>query len=642
MKIIALEIDPTDDFSGVEAVALVNQPAIEQGFYAFNKEKQSIEDLIIEEIIKFELHPPCPAATQDLELNTKNRGKAIQADYIKYGPLNVDEPGDYWDKIADYWDTSVQAAKQSLCGNCVAFDISPRMKECMPGQTSDDEGELGYCWMHHFKCHSARACYTWAKGGPIVEDEISYDWQENSQTVTDDDYRKHKKNKRKRRYESVSIDGKLAYDTIEQALQAAEEMGCEGYHEHVYEESTYYMPCYDHDDTTLQYFESYTDYPESATNAARRALDYKEANPENSCGTRVGWTRANQLANREPISEETIARMASFKRHQQHKDVPYSEGCGGLMWDCWGGTAGIEWASNKLESIREEQSKDLFSYFDNLPIGRQNDILDHLKTVGSTTSQLREQGYEIVSNSNTEKKLGFGVRKTDAKPNKPTSDVSGPYKILFRYSGPQDTKNRKFCARLMELDLLFRKEDIESLTVRGANDEFGIYDIFRYKGSYNCRHFWNRVLIFQPPEPIPQTFYKDTFAQIPDQKMVVGPLMIPNKLILRLDDNNDPYYVYFTESTIKSIAQKVMKDNVMHSLNLEHDPDSPVRGYMTETWLVEDAENDKSRSYGFNLPVGTWIGSYKIEDDVIWSMVKDGIVNGFSVEGFFADKLIRQ
>ena len=65
----------------------------------------------------------------------------------------------------------------------------------------------------------------------------------------------------------------------------------------------------------------------------------------------VGKKRANQLANRESLSRDTIARMASFKRHQQHKDVPYDEGCGGLMWDCWGGTSGINWAIRKLEQI---------------------------------------------------------------------------------------------------------------------------------------------------------------------------------------------------------------------------------------------------------------------------------------------------
>jgi hypothetical protein len=95
---------------------------------------------------------------------------------------------------------------------------------------------------------------------------------------------------------------------------------------------------------------SYNDYPQSATNNAKRARKWKEENGSD-CGTRVGWTRSSQLADKKPISRDTIARMASFKRHQQNKDVPYSEGCGGLMWDAWGGTSGVEWAIRKLKEI---------------------------------------------------------------------------------------------------------------------------------------------------------------------------------------------------------------------------------------------------------------------------------------------------
>jgi len=101
--------------------------------------------------------------------------------------------------------------------------------------------------------------------------------------------------------------------------------------------------------------DSYNDYPESAVNNAKRALKYVEENGWGSCGTPVGKIRANQLANRENITRDTIARMASFKRHQQSKDVPYGEGCGGLMWDCWGGTEGIEWAIRKLNQIDNEK-----------------------------------------------------------------------------------------------------------------------------------------------------------------------------------------------------------------------------------------------------------------------------------------------
>jgi hypothetical protein len=102
--------------------------------------------------------------------------------------------------------------------------------------------------------------------------------------------------------------------------------------------------------------ESYNDYPESASNNAKKAIKYKEENGS-SCGTQVGWTRARQLANKEKISRDTIARMASFKRHQQNKDVPYDEGCGGIMWDAWGGASGINWAISKLKSIDNEKKK---------------------------------------------------------------------------------------------------------------------------------------------------------------------------------------------------------------------------------------------------------------------------------------------
>jgi hypothetical protein len=102
--------------------------------------------------------------------------------------------------------------------------------------------------------------------------------------------------------------------------------------------------------------ETYDDYPQAATTNAKRAIKYKEENGS-SCGTVVGWTRARQIANREKLTRRTIARVASFKRHQQHKDVPYDEGCGGIMWDAWGGTEMIEWAIKKLEKIDKKSNE---------------------------------------------------------------------------------------------------------------------------------------------------------------------------------------------------------------------------------------------------------------------------------------------
>lgn len=100
--------------------------------------------------------------------------------------------------------------------------------------------------------------------------------------------------------------------------------------------------------------ESYTDYPKGAQENAKIALRWVEENGWGSCGTPVGKARANQLAKGEPISRETIARMAAFERHRQNSNKELGDGCGRLMWLAWGGDEGVEWAQRKLEQIDTE------------------------------------------------------------------------------------------------------------------------------------------------------------------------------------------------------------------------------------------------------------------------------------------------
>ena len=154
----------------------------------------------------------CPPATQDLELNTKNRNSAIKADHIQYGPLNLSDEK-YYERAADHWNTEPEVAKKSKCSNCIAFDVSPRMLKCLPGPVSepieDEEGKLGYCWMHHFKCHSARTCYTWAAGGPISDDKTSLEWQEkNAQSLKEYGVSRVKKNKQRTKKLGMELEAK--------------------------------------------------------------------------------------------------------------------------------------------------------------------------------------------------------------------------------------------------------------------------------------------------------------------------------------------------------------------------------------------------------------------------------------------------
>jgi hypothetical protein len=121
----------------------------------------------------------CPEATQDIELNLKNRQNAI--DNVGYGPLNPDEPNEeFWQEKADKWKTTADEAKTAVCGNCVFFIRTPKMLDCIStgleqGDSSAidadaaiDQAELGYCEALDFKCAASRTCNAWATGGPIT------------------------------------------------------------------------------------------------------------------------------------------------------------------------------------------------------------------------------------------------------------------------------------------------------------------------------------------------------------------------------------------------------------------------------------------------------------------------------------------
>jgi len=120
----------------------------------------------------------CPMATQDITLNLKNRGKAIES--ADYGPENPKLPNkQYWMQMAAEWEVSEEDAKQSRCGNCAAFNQDDSMLECIAKGIGDegdpwaviDAGDLGYCEIFDFKCASSRTCSAWVAGGEGEEDE---------------------------------------------------------------------------------------------------------------------------------------------------------------------------------------------------------------------------------------------------------------------------------------------------------------------------------------------------------------------------------------------------------------------------------------------------------------------------------------
>ena len=232
--------------------------------------------------------------------------------------------------------------------------------------------------------------------------------------------------------------------------------------------------------------------------------------------------------------------------------------------------------------------------------------------------------------------------------------------IKYRYSGPAG--QRDFCKAMLRLNKVYTEDEIDRMA--GLNPGFGPrgasrYDIFKYKGGPNCQHGWERVRVFregrktvvvsegredglagEAPERMPNSGYlMSAWNFSEDDKMInTGPAMTPNTLIPRRSEDGQNFHVYFTEDTIEKISKKFFEFNKTNNTDVNHDGDVVIDNTLLESWIVEDPEMDKSKLLGFDVPKGTWFVSYKINNQDTWQKIKDGSLNGFSIEGKFIEK----
>ena len=125
-----------------------------------------------------------------------------------------------------------------------------------------------------------------------------------------------------------------------------------------------------------------------------------------------------------------------------------------------------------------------------------------------------------------------------------------------------------------------------------------------------------------------------------ERRILMGALLIPNKPIYRRN-GDDEYYIYFSKDTVLKASQMYLMQGNQNNATMEHQYE--INGLsLVESWLVEDKVHDKSVKYGMDLPLGTWVGSVKVNNDKVWdSFVKTKKIKGFSIEGYFADKMER-
>jgi len=293
MNIIELIIDEKDEQSGIDAVSVVKSPAIEENFVALKKHEVELKEVNEEKRLLM------GAALIPNKQIYRHNGKDEY--YIFFSEKTVRKASELF-LMRGNQNNATYEHKQELNGMSVVESWIIEDKKTDKSRLYGFDLPVG-TWMISMKVNNEDV-WKDVKEGKVKGFSIEGYFAD--------------------KYE-MSLEDKRKQDIIEQLKN-------------------------------LLKLESYTDYPEAAKENAKIALRYAEENGWGDCGTAVGKQRANQLANGEPISEDTIARMAAFERHRQNSDKELGDGCGRLMWLAWGGDEGIEWAQRKLEKIRNEKA----------------------------------------------------------------------------------------------------------------------------------------------------------------------------------------------------------------------------------------------------------------------------------------------
>ena len=119
-----------------------------------------------------------------------------------------------------------------------------------------------------------------------------------------------------------------------------------------------------------------------------------------------------------------------------------------------------------------------------------------------------------------------------------------------------------------------------------------------------------------------------------EKGLFVAPILIPNKRILRVDGEGNQYEVFFSPETVKRLSQMYLEKKYQDSVTEEHA--TKVEGVtLVESWVKESMSNDKSNMYNLKAPLGTWLGTFKIDNEELKDKFRKGELKAVSIEGMF-------
>ena len=476
MKIVELTIDEFDEISGLDGIALVERPAHESNWLAFQHEQhyQPIYDVLdntkMGELAFTinQLGEPAEDMTKDgyvlYSIQDATPEEFSKEMFVSSNP-NPDDEEDFNPRIRYKYVGGIRENSRDFCREMIRAQRVFTSEDIQALSSLNSVGPVGYSplmWRGSYNCLHKFVKLTYvpkvelpkilnsanSRRGLINEEVgVLYDTR-NDATIAAEAQGKSKGvniGPRLGGFGAVDmVDGMPVFSTQKEAELMAERIGCMGSHEMDIEGQIVYMPCEKHE------FESYNDYPDAASENACKVLRWidEHGRDEVSGMELTGLQRANSLCSRENISRDTIGRMAAFERHRDNskispefKGTPWKDK-GYVAWLAWGGDEGIAWAQRKVDEIdRQEMSAQDCNckegyYFDGLTCSVEPGKI----LFSSNEDRMEITGAAIIPNK-------FIVRRSAPTPMKPNGEF---YYVFFNEDTIQKLADKYMRNKLLD------------------------------------------------------------------------------------------------------------------------------------------------------------------------------------------------